>query len=192
MLKNKGDIRKESLKARRNLTHEQKETLSKKIFNCVIQSNEYKNSSAILTYVSTDIEIDTRKLIDYSFEIGKSVYVPVIDKKTKTMDFYEIKSFSELTVVKFGIFEPEPTDFGRIKSYKGTLCIVPGLAFDKSGFRVGYGGGYYDKFLPKYSSVTIGLCYQNEVLSSFNSESHDFPVDMLATERGLYRINNSY
>lgn len=190
MLKNKDEIRKESLNARKDLTKEQKETLNKKIFNFVTQSDEYKNSSAILTYVSTENEIDTRKLIEHSFEIGKSVFVPVMDKKTKTMDFYEIKSFSELTVVKFGILEPEPIIDRKIKSFDGTLCIVPGLAFDKNGFRVGYGGGYYDKFLPQYNSTAMGLCRFDEICEQINSQSHDIPVNILATERGLIRIKS--
>lgn len=185
----KSEIRKEFLSIRRKINSKDREILNSKIFDYIKQSDVYNQSNTILIYVSTDDEVDTRKLIEYSLKIGKQVYVPVTDYKTHTMQFYSIRSIKELTICKHGIYEPVPTPEKLYNSAKNSLCIVPAIVFSRIGYRVGYGGGYYDRFLSKFNGISVGICYNQMICDSFVAESHDIAVNMLATEHGFIRLS---
>lgn len=129
------------------------------------------NSSMVLTYASTPIEVDTRRLIAYCLEKGIPVALP---KSGDTeLSFYSINSISGLTAGRFGIYEP-PEDRPAVFDEKA-LCVVPALCADGNGFRLGYGRGYYDRFLSKFNGTSVIICY-----SSFKREVPTEPHDIKA------------
>ena len=131
-------------------------------------------SSALLCYASRSDEADTWKILRAAWQRGKTVALPRCAKDGQ-MAFYRVSSESELQCGMLGIREPS----AGCPLYLPTpddLCIVPGLAFDRRGFRLGYGGGYYDRFLAEYPMHTIGLCYPNCLADVLPSEPFDIPV----------------
>ncbi len=134
--------------------------------------------SAVFTYASTEIEVDTRRLIDHCLENNIPVALPISGETE--LSFFYIKSTDELSCGKFNIDEPTaeyPASFD-----KRTLCIVPALCADGCGYRLGYGRGYYDRFLSKFTGKSVILCY-----SSFKREVpcelHDKKADLTIFDR---------
>jgi len=149
----------------------------------------YRHCGSLLTYVSFGDEADTRELILRAFADHKKVYVPRVDKKE--MEFYEIHSLDGLILSKFGILEPEPDSNGMFPAPAATqnhtgdnLMILPGLAFDFSGNRIGYGGGYYDRYLSSYADtrfVKIAIAFDFQLRDHIPAEESDVKVDYIIT-----------
>lgn len=142
----------------------------------------------VLTYVSFGPEVDTRALIAALFEEGRRVAVPLVNRKAHKMGFHEIFSLDDLEPDTMGILEPaNPGHELTVPELVRTVCLVPGLVFDGDGHRVGYGGGYYDRFLWFYPGDKIGLA-RTTMLSSnpLPTDSLDVPVDYIATEGGIW------
>ncbi len=150
--------------------------ISKKLF----ESDEYINSDLILIYISVRNEINTYEIIKQSFNLGKKVAIPYCDNKK--MKFYEISSLNELTEYQFGIPTVNPEGRNPVSVDKNTLCIVPALAFDLSGNRLGYGGGYYDRFLDENTVASIGLCRKNFVFHELPNEDYDIRIPKVITD----------
>jgi len=168
---------------RQNLLQNRKPDKEKdrKILENLLSLKEFKEAGLVLTYVSTAQETDTHELIRKCFEAGKRVAVPVVDVHGIT--FYEINAFSDLSPGRFGIFEPAKT-CKTVQIYENTFCVVPCLACDEKGFRLGYGKGYYDRFLAEFSGVSTALCYSCNIMQ-LPIEQHDVAVDMIITEGGV-------
>ena len=157
----KSEIRCSLAAIRDNMLLEDKLIADKKLRDMLFSTKEYQNCTDIFCFVSFRSETDTRKIIEHSLAIGKRVYIPRIDPYG--MEFYQIQSLKELTLSKFGIPEPNQNmeklfiaDISR-KENRGLdeapttkLMLLPGLAFDYRGNRIGYGGGYYDKYLDSF------------------------------------------
>ncbi len=166
-----------------------KKECDEKIFRSLISSQLFKNAETILCYVSTEIEVDTRKFINYAMENGKQVAVPK-SYNDGIMIFYKIKSLDTLVTSKFGIDEPLEENEIDEAEINSALCIVPALSFDKSGFRLGYGGGYYDRFLSKYSPKTIGICYSECMSDKIESHEYDVKIKNIITENNIPEVTN--
>lgn len=149
---------------------------------------QYKSAKTLLTFVSTPIEVDTRALITEALAEGKRVAVPRCVDGTREMEFYFIRSLAELMPRTFGVLEPDPAGCERLTSYAGSICIVPGLAFDYSGYRLGYGKGYYDRFLSGYTETKVGIVYSSCMTPRLQHGRYDVPVDLLVTEKYLRRV----
>ena len=168
---------------RRNLLQEQRVNSEK---DSLIQKNllslkDFIEADLLLIYVSMGTEIDTLKLIDRCFGAGKRVAVPRVN--TAGMAFFEISSLRETELGKFGISEPLKTcKNAQISS--NTFCVTPALACDLQGFRLGRGGGYYDRFLADYKGKSAVLCYSENVIA-LPVEAHDIAVDFIITEGGV-------
>ena len=187
---NKKNIREEIIDKRNNLILDIKQNYDSLIFEEIINSEIYKKSKKIFTYISFGSEVDTIKLINYSFSNNKEVYVPKINKQTKDMIALKIHNFNNMSVDKWGIIEPKSVD----KTNIGTdfdLIIMPGIAFDKQGNRVGYGGGYYDKYISKLNNTSnlLALAYDFQMIQDIESESHDIKVDFILTNKGFIKVN---
>ncbi len=128
----------------------------------------------VLTYVSTDIEVDTRRIIQYCFENNIKVATPVSGENE--LYFYPVASFSELAEGRFGILEPVAREHEAVCS-GDTLCIVPALCADGSGARLGYGRGYYDRFLSDFQGRSVILCY-SDFRMDVPAEEHDVKADI--------------
>lgn len=187
---NKKNIREEIIDKRNNLILDIKQNYDSLIFEEIINSEIYKKSKKIFTYISFGSEVDTIKLIKYSFSNNKEVYVPKINKQTKDMIALKIHNFNNMSVDKWGIIEPKNVD----KTNIGTdfdLIIMPGIAFDKQGNRIGYGGGYYDKYISKLNNASnlLALAYDFQIIQDIESESHDIKVDFILTNKGFIKVN---
>ncbi|MCL2018685.1 MAG: 5-formyltetrahydrofolate cyclo-ligase [Oscillospiraceae bacterium] len=180
---NKTELRKKILQKRE--TCPEKERL---ILKNLLSMKEFEEAELILTYVSAAGEIDTRELINRCFEYGKRVAIPKItDSQTvRSMAFFEIESLHGLARGKFGILEPDIsyTEAQINKNAPFTFCVTPALAYNTSGFRLGRGGGFYDRFLADYNGTSAGLCYE-ENIKDFPVEAHDVPVNFIITEGGV-------
>ena len=131
-------------------------------------------------------------LIQEALRQGKRVVVPYCIPGTRQMEFYYIRSMEEdLEPGAFGVWEPKTSQCEKLTDDKNSICIVPGLSFDYDGFRLGYGKGYYDRFLCKYLGVTVGICYTSCIKQQLPHGYYDVPVKLLITEKYLRRIHHS-
>lgn len=158
-----------------------KSVLDEKIFKNIINSEIYKNSKTILLYASTNYEVDTYRLIECALNDNKIVGIPISDFSDKTMRFHQITSIKELSQNNHGIKEPEKSS-KQITDYSNSICIVPALVFDLKGFRIGYGGGFYDRFLNSYNGITFGVCYDCFLWKQLDISDYDMPVDYIITD----------
>lgn len=184
----KNDLRNKYKSIRRNMTSAKKSDSDSRIFERIIALDSYKSCDIVLTFVSTEIEVDTHKLIEYSLKIGKTVAVPKCISGTRQMEFYIINSFEDLEVATFSVLEPKTDICSKLLNFENSICIIPGLAFDYSGYRLGYGKGYYDRFLADYNGINIGICYCPCTLNKLISGRFDKPIDILITEKYSHRI----
>lgn len=172
---------------RTRLQPQVKSRLDEDILSRVTRLNQYANTDLLLVYVSTPIEVDTRRLIEVALADGKRVAVPRCVPDTRLMEFYEITSLDQLSPGTFGVLEPDPDTATRLPEDPGGMCIVPALCYDEYGYRLGYGKGYYDRFLSGYSGITVGICYAACVWGSLVYGRYDRPVELLVTERYIKR-----
>ncbi len=184
----KKETRKNIIKKRDELDKEAKKFMDDKIIEKLINSEEYKKARGIFTYIGFGSEIDTKIIIKDALKLGKQVYVPKIFNKE--MLLIRIDSLENLVKSSYGILEPigEENDFDIDKL---DLIVMPGVAFDEEFNRLGYGAGYYDKFLDKNNlkCSKIALAYELQVLDSLEVEEHDKKVDQIITEKRKM-INN--
>lgn len=152
------------------------------IFQRLIRLPQYRNAHTIITYVSTELEVDTRRLMEQAWQDGKRVAVPRCIPGTRNMEMCYIRSMEDLESGSYGI--PEPKQHCPIcRDWEGSLCIVPAFCNDRQGYRLGYGGGYYDRFLSHYSGWTVGINYSECVRDRLEAGRYDIPLQMLLTER---------
>ncbi len=185
----KKKLRAEFKDLRRNMSFEEKNRKDMAILSRVLKLPEYGNSETILTYVSTDIEVDTKALIEQALLDGKTVAVPRCTPGKIDMKFYVIRSLDDLEPGAFGVLEPIPKRCRELKKFEGSICVLPGLGFDVQGYRLGYGKGYYDRFLSKYEGENIGVCYNICLKSLLPHGRYDKMVDILVTDKFVKRFH---
>lgn len=166
---------------------EQKEKKDSAIRKKVQSLRQYQRCQTLLTFVSSPIEVDTRILIEEALAQGKQVAVPYCIEGTHEMEFYLIRSLEELSPRTFGVLEPDADRCEKFTREKNSICLVPGLAFDFQGFRLGYGKGYYDRFLSGYTGTKIGIVYEECMRTRLPHGYFDVPVDLLITEKRIKR-----
>lgn len=176
----KNEIRKIYLNKRNSLPEEYRKSADKEIYGKLISCEEYVDSDLILVYVSAGSEIDTADIIKYSFQCGKRIAVPHC--RNGRMDFYEILSDDELVCRQFGIPTVDITGRVPVSLSDKTLCIVPALCVDSKGNRLGYGGGYYDRFLSANRVIHICLVRKDFIIESVPAEEYDFTIHKIITD----------
>lgn len=185
----KDKLRKVSKQYRQSLSESEKQRLDRKIENKFLNMWQYRDSKLILIYVSTEIEIDTKYIIETALKDGKKVAVPKCIDGTRNMDFYIIDSFSCLENGAFGVLEPIPEKCEKLEDFSSGVCVVPALMFDEFGYRLGFGKGYYDRFLAKFSGQTLGMCYNACVKESLPHGKYDRRVEKLVTQSKIIITN---
>ncbi|HIK01520.1 TPA: 5-formyltetrahydrofolate cyclo-ligase [archaeon] len=157
----------------------------------LLQLQEISESSKIMLYSSLESEVDTAVIIRFCLKSGKEVYLPRTDIKTRKMEAVRIKKFpDEVESASFGILEPKK-ELPACESIREIdLVIVPGVAFDESGNRLGYGFGFYDRFLAEIRAPKIGLSFESHILDIVPTESHDIKVDKIVTELRVIDCSN--
>jgi 5-formyltetrahydrofolate cyclo-ligase len=155
---------------------------SNKIQEFLLGSKEFKSAKVVGAYHAFGSEVRTDMIIERARSLGKKVALPSVEGDS--LAFYELSSGKYLVKGRFGIMEPLP--YGPVDSID--LLVVPGIAFDRQGYRLGYGKGYYDKFLAKERTTTIGLGYSFQLLDSLPKGRHDMKLDAIATEGGVHYV----
>lgn len=178
----KATLRNHCKEMRAKMTPSYKRSLDVEIASRFLCSREYMMTDTLLTYVAKDNEVETRDIITAALTLKKRVAVPKCEGEG-VMHFYLIDSLDDLKKGYMGIMEPDTEKCKKLDCFEGALCIVPGYTFDPSGNRIGYGGGYYDRFLSDKNITTVGLCYQSFIKWDVPRENHDIPVDILVTDR---------
>lgn len=147
------------------------------ILQTMIELPIWKEARTVALTLALDLEIDTIPLIQSAWKEGKLVYVPKVTKQG--LVFHEIHSLQDLEAGVMGILEPTTEKTNHLFD----LCVVPGRVFNRSGYRIGWGGGYYDRFLETFEGTTVSLAYDVQVLDGIPVEPHDVPVEFIVTER---------
>lgn len=164
------------------------EDFSYRIANQLYKDDDWQAASVVGITISRSPEVDTYQIIRKAWEQNKTVAVPKCDPKSHKMTFRTLKSFQQLESVYFGLYEPIEQKTTALLSDAIDLLIVPGLAYSKDGFRIGFGGGYYDRFLSHYEGKTISLAFSLQVFGQLPIEKHDLPVSKLITENEVIVI----
>lgn len=172
---------------RQSVADDERQALDSNILTRLTRLNQYKNARQVLAYVSVHDEVDTRALIEKAIRDGKRVAVPRCVPNTRQMEFYYINSIDELEPGMFGVPEPNPEKSELMTDFSDSVCIVPGICFDKKGYRLGYGKGYYDRFLCNYNGTTIGLCYSICTKYNLIHGKFDRRSDIVITEKYVNR-----
>lgn len=179
----KSELRKE-LKAKRKVIDKKLEK-DEQIRENLICSDIYLNARQILFYASLDDEINVDECIIDALSLGKKVALPVCINDKGDMKFYYINSMNELKSGYFGVREPNTEICSEVTDFTNSICIVPAIAYDKEGYRLGYGKGYYDRFLQKNTSLSVGLCYNELINEKLPIEECDIPVKYIITQSGI-------
>lgn len=181
------EMRQHSKMVRRNMTKETKRRKDSLIIQKLISLESYQRSNLVLTYVSTPIEVNTHELIRHSLALGKKVAVPRCKSKTREMDFCLIRSFDDLEPGTFNVLEPKK-HCRIVKNFGRAFCIIPGLVFDMQGYRLGYGKGYYDRFLSNFKGSRVGVCYACCLTTTLPHGKYDRPINLLVTDKFCKKI----
>ena len=148
---------------------------------------EFVKADIVLLYYPTKNEISPLPLFEICLKMGKTVAFPVCQKESTTLMFKKVTSLDMLSPSSFGIFEPNEECEIIIPTEK-TICITPALLFSKDGHRLGYGKGYYDRFLKDFNGIAVGFSYSACVLDSIPHDTYDIPLDMIITESEVLKI----
>ena len=188
---NKKELRREVLVRRNELLESDRKEKSGSIAEKVIDLQEFRESNTVLLYNSIRSEVETMDIIQEANRLGKNIYLPRVmgDK----MEFFLMSEKTEYEISKYGICEPIPesTDVYVPKGEDEVFVLVPGAVFDEVGNRIGYGGGYYDKYLKSFidrkrykKMCVVAVAYDCQIvgLKEIENESHDVKMDYVITE----------
>jgi 5-formyltetrahydrofolate cyclo-ligase len=187
MAEEKKCLREKFSRLRKNLTKREREQLSKIIKKNLFSMEEFKKSKVIMFFVSFKSEVNTIPMIKETIKLGKRVVVPLVIKKKKSLVAIEIKDpDKDLSPGEFGILEPKDSE-NPVNPKEIDLVLVPGLVFDKYGYRIGYGGGYYDNWLKYFNkNKRIGLAFSLQVIEDkIPISNHDLPVNKIVTDKAI-------
>ena len=182
----KASLRERFIKLRGGIGPESRSRRDDEISKAVLETGAYRSADTVLIYISSSVEVNTSNLIKQALDDNKTVAIPYCVPGKRELEFYLFDENTPLRPNKIGIMEPVPDVNRLVTSFSGSLCIVPAIACDYEGFRLGYGGGYYDRFLARYNGYTIAVVYDNCLTKSLSRGQFDIPVDAVATEKELF------
>ncbi|MCR8853170.1 5-formyltetrahydrofolate cyclo-ligase [Lysinibacillus fusiformis] len=155
---------------------------SKAVVQRVLQEPYIIEANTIGITISNQPEVDTILLIEELWQLGKKVAVPKCHPKTREMTFYAIESFAQLETVYMHLREPIPERCELVDANEMDIILVPGVVFDRLGYRIGYGGGYYDRYILNYKKGKLmSLLFEEQIVNRVPTEEHDCPVDIIVT-----------
>lgn len=182
----KQSMREECLAARKALTAHKRSEFDGCITQKLLTTSEYEKASTVLTYVSVSSEVSTRQFIKQSLSDGKTVAVPRCLSQHR-LEFVAVTSLEQLLPAPFNLLEP-PKELPALTedTIEASICIVPALLVDIKGYRLGYGAGFYDRFLSTYPGKKICLAYHSNLSKVVLPHTEfDVPVDMVITESNV-------
>ncbi|MGN4424361.1 5-formyltetrahydrofolate cyclo-ligase [Bacillus cereus group sp. MYBK30-1] len=182
-------LRKQIIVHMNSLSEEQYITLSEQIAVSLYVQKEWVEAKTIGITLSMEHEVDTYPIIEKAWKEGKKVVVPKCNRGTRTMSFRQISNFEQLETVYMNLREPIPMLTEEVNAEEVDLQIVPGVAYTQRGERIGYGGGYYDRYLVHYKGKTLSLAYDFQIVKHIPVEPFDKNVEKIITEKGTMVIN---
>lgn len=189
MIGDKKELRKQLAERLSKITKPQYEHFSYQIAKKLYQDENWLGAKTIGLTISRQPEVDTYQIIRRAWEEGKQVVVPKCIPKNREMLFRTLSRFDQLESVYYGLLEPIESETTEVSPSNIDLLIVPGLAFTENGYRLGFGGGYYDRFLTTYNGHTLSLAFGQQIVSQLPVEGHDIPVEKLITNEKVCFIN---
>ena len=189
MVLGKDELRKEIRDILQNLSTEMYNEQSNAIAQSLFKDEWWKSASTVGITISKPPEVDTYQIIRKAWDEGKRVVVPKCFSKERRMDFRVLENFDQLETVYFSLLEPIESQTTLIDPQEIELLLVPGLAFTKAGFRLGVGGGYYDRFLEVNHVNTLSLAFHQQIVPEIPLEKHDLPVMKIITDKGFYTVS---
>lgn len=181
----KKELRRALRELRDSIEEKNRLVFSERICNSCLSLPEYKNADTVLLYFASGSEADLVILAKNALAAGKIVGYPRVEGKGQ-MSFYRVFSLSQLEAGYYGIREPK--NDAPPCPIAGAVCFVPAIAFDKRGYRLGYGGGFYDRFLENFKGVSVGITYEETLHECLPTETHDKKTDYIITEK---RVNKT-
>lgn len=178
----KEELRAHYKQARLELGVNRKKDWDTAVLRRIVASDYFRRAKKVFLYAPTKEEANLLPLVKVAGKQGKTVAFPRCDPETETISFFELAPGEKLYPGAFGIYEPG-ADAKPCEPDENTLCLVPGLTFDRAGNRLGYGKGYYDRFLATFPGVSAGVVYQDFLSDALPLEDWDRPVHLLFTDR---------
>lgn len=178
----KKQLRNSVLQQLNNMPYQQYRERSYAIAQNLLQQSAIIQATTIGITLSNKPEVDTSFIIEQLWKMNKKVAVPKCNASDRTMQFYEIDTFAQTERAYQNILEPIPALCEQVEKQQMDVIIVPGVVFDKRGYRIGFGGGYYDRYLQHYTGTKIALAFEEQVINEVPRESHDLPVHIIVGE----------
>lgn len=183
----KGKLRAKVKQFRGSLEPEYKAALDGEIKRRLVSTYQYKNCKTVMIYASTAIEVDTFGIIEQALADGKKVALPRCITGTREMSFHYVSDIVQLQKGSFGVLEPTQ-DMPLADNPDEPLMVVPALMLDSFGYRLGYGGGYYDRYLSAFEGESIGICYSENYCYRLCHGRYDVPLGAVLTDKFVRRI----
>ena len=177
-------LRRELKEVRASLPEEYVRGARQSILDLLFSHPAFIKAKTVLTYYPVGSELDVLEIARHSLALGKQVAFPLCHPEGPYMTFHLVGSLRELSenIGSYGI--PEPcADSPAVFDFSDSVCIVPALAFSKDGYRIGYGKGYYDRFLESFDGLSLGLVYHRLLLDSLPTDKYDKKVQLIITEK---------
>ena len=188
----KNRIREKFKDFRKSMDPAQKEAYDRKICQRFMSLASYRFADTLLLYAPLKGEIDITPIAEDALKRGKTVAFPLCDPEKHTMVYHIVSSLDQLKKGSYGIMEPDPSlpVYDPIaRKGENSVCFVPALAFDREGYRIGYGKGFYDRYLSSFNGAKMGVEYSSCVVDELPRGRFDTAVDFLVTEKGVITIN---
>ena len=184
--KEKSELRELCLAKRRAMPKDVRAGLSRRICENIINSVSYKYYDTLLLYAALNDEPDLSYLAERALSDGKRIAYPRCIKAMREMTFHYVTDLSILSSGTYGINEPD----GKLELFDTaalscSVCFIPAIAADKNGFRIGYGGGYYDRFLSEYNGTAAAVTFSDFLLDTVPHGKYDLQADFTVTEGGI-------
>jgi len=187
----KQELRREIIKKRDSLSHEERIERSLRIGDALRNLREFQQAKVVHFFLTLRSEVMTEGAIRGALSAGKTVVVPVIDKKHRHLSLSRIDDYDqELTITTHGILEPRPKSYKFIPLEEVNLMVLPGVAFDVRGHRLGYGAGYYDRLLKAEEErpLLVALAFEIQIVDEIPVGDHDIRVDKILTEERVIEV----
>ena len=190
----KKELRKKFRAIRKELGEEGRAELDTAIEANLTSLPEFAETDVLLAYLDFGPEVRTRGIIQTAWDADKTVALPWCVPGTHEMRWFKITSFDDLVRSSLGVEEPVPNDENEqlLGTGERMMALVPGLTFDAAGYRLGYGGGFYDTFLAKFDGVSVGLCreaqFSEDLVAEGIIDAHDLPAQLVVTEERIIRV----
>ena len=185
----KNRLRAEYKIKREKMLPEEKALFDSKICERFISLASFRFADTLLMYHPLKGEVNVNPIAEEALKLGKKVAYPKCNTLTSDMDFYFIESLNELESGAYGIYEPSKNnpkyDIKDRNAHTGTIRLIPALLYDKSGYRIGYGKGFYDRYLAHFKGTKAGIVYSDFIIDELPRGRFDLAVDYILSERGL-------